>query len=626
MQHWNSITKDDGATHAIGNGKFILYGQGPNFFKIAGPSYSSPDYGSAELDGCVAELNAETERLPHTNTWISVVRSAAGTMKMTDAMDPQYNLFKRKITSEIKCRMKMNFHGYVKGYVFENYLCGAQNRTCFVYIIPKGTAYFTGCPYHEENRLFILTEGCVTYLPEEKCFLIEAGEGEITFAAAKTPETDEQMAFAVSGADVFARSEADWRTFLAKGGKVSSKIPAGHPEAGRMQAAFESIAVVIRSQQSFCGGVMAGQYYPMAYVRDQAGTIRGLLKMNYIDEAQAILKFWYHKWQVFGNLHNAETMGNDEARLMFSNDEVEVPAYVVLSAFAYYDATGDEPFLKSISDMLIWAVTVQLPHLGHGMTGFSADETYIAGGFFPRPFIYHGSAESTLLFIESTKRFLKYSAQNNIMPIEVTDRVQRAVNESESLYKENFTKDGILYGNNSEREKYKTPPRFHFGYCDCDIIMNRPSPLTWLERGEHGIYRCPSCLYEKVDMPYDTTKRYQLGSVTLLPPYYQSTLFNKDEIARNAKKYIDVFEQKNLVSSNIESDKSLGYDYGLFLYNMVYLGHPLKEKSLTFMLDHLDSTGAWVEYYDSNKPYNCRYRPWESAINMDALIYYLDNM
>ena len=43
------------------------------------------------------------------------------------------------------------------------------------------------------------------------------------------------------------------------------------------------------------------------------------------------------------------------------------------------------------------------------MTSFSGDETYITGFVFPRPFIYHGSAESTLLFIEGGRRFLDFA-------------------------------------------------------------------------------------------------------------------------------------------------------------------------------------------------------------------------
>jgi hypothetical protein len=44
---------------------------------------------------------------------------------------------------------------------------------------------------------------------------------------------------------------------------------------------------------------------------------------------------------------------------------------------------------------------------------------------------------------------------------------------------------------------------------------------------------------------------------------------------------------------------------------------------LVKMLDLLDSTGAWVEYYDNDIPFNCRARPWESAINIEAIIEYI---
>lgn len=33
-----------------------------------------------------------------------------------------------------------------------------------------------------------------------------------------------------------------------------------------------------------------------------------------------------------------------------------------------------------------------------------------------------------------------------------------------------------------------------------------------------------------------------------------------------------------------------------------------------------DSTGVWSEYYNDHIPQGTRYRPWESAINIEALI------
>ena len=71
--------------------------------------------------------------------------------------------------------------------------------------------------------------------------------------------------------------------------------------------------------------------------------------------------------------------------------------------------------------------------------------------------------------------------------------------------------------------------------------------------------------------------------------------------------------------SNAEGNRSLGYDYGLFLYAMSMLKHSLRVPALAAMLEVLDETGAWVEYYDNKKPFNCRCRPWESAINIDAI-------
>ena len=164
-------------------------------------------------------------------------------------------------------------------------------------------------------------------------------------------------------------------------------VPEDHPEAKRIKDVLESVAVLTKCQQSYDGGILAGHYYPLAYVRDMAGTMRSLVKSGYVEEGKNVLEFWFNKWKHFGNLVNAESMGHNQDRLLFSNDEVEVPAYIVYCAMYYYNATKDKDFLIEINDMLRWAFSVQMPHLVKGMTSFSGDETYIAGFVFPRPFI-----------------------------------------------------------------------------------------------------------------------------------------------------------------------------------------------------------------------------------------------
>ena len=93
-----------------------------------------------------------------------------------------------------------------------------------------------------------------------------------------------------------------------------------------------------------------------------------------------------------------------------------------------------------------WAHTVQLRHLAHGMTGFSGDETYIAGGIFPRHDLYHGSAESTLLFLEGARRMLEFEEGRGLLSEEERSAIAGGMEEAARLYRENFVVDGVLYG------------------------------------------------------------------------------------------------------------------------------------------------------------------------------------
>lgn len=48
-------------------------------------------------------------------------------------------------------------------------------------------------------------------------------------------------------------------------------------------------------------------------------------------------------------------MGNKGGRLYFPNDEVEVPAYLIISAFWYAAQTGDKEILEEVFPMRFWA-------------------------------------------------------------------------------------------------------------------------------------------------------------------------------------------------------------------------------------------------------------------------------
>jgi hypothetical protein len=151
--------------------------------------------------------------------------------------------------------------------------------------------------------------------------------------------------------------------------------------------------------------------------------------------------------------------------------------------------------------------------------------------------------------------------------------------------------------------------------------------MTWLEREPKGRYICADCRKKVLpEFNLDHEKRYVLNSVNLVPLYIESNLFTKSEIAKIINPGIEIFTVKGSIPSNLEGNRSLGYDYGLFLYNMIKLNNPVKEQVLKKTLSVIDPTGAWVEYYDNDKPFNCRARPWESAINIEAIIEYINTL
>jgi hypothetical protein len=319
-----------------------------------------------------------------------------------------------------------------------------------------------------------------------------------------------------------------WRSFTARRHNFADKIPDGYKYKKRMLEAIDSVSVLIKCQQSASGGVMAGHHYNLAYVRDMSGVMRGLLALGYIDEAKSILRFWLYKWRMFGNLLNAEGMGNDSSRLKFMNDDVEIPAYIVLDCFKYYDYTHDDEFMTELFPMMQWAFEVQLPHLAHGMTEFSCDETYIAGGVFPKYLTYNGSAESTLLFITGGEKLIKLAEKNSLWNKEKLDQYREKVMTARQLYKQNFYIDGVLYANNPEREEYAGKPRFRYGFCDGHEINRETLQICWTENRGNGYYLCPQCINDTMPEFKNPQKRYVLNSINFVPLYISSDIFTEN--------------------------------------------------------------------------------------------------
>ena len=106
----------------------------------------------------------------------------------------------------------------------------------------------------------------------------------------------------------------------------------------------------------------------------------------------------------------------------------------------------------------------------------------------------------------------------------------------------------------------------------------------------------------------------------LLPAWHGFDLVTDDELSATAAPYVERFEKAGYLTSSPDGSSALGYDYALLLCALTRLRHPSLQKVLDGTLSRLDEAGAWAEYYRGKEPYNCRCRPWESAMNISSVL------
>jgi hypothetical protein len=169
----------------------------------------------------------------------------------------------------------------------------------------------------------------------------------------------------------FAETLAEWKSWIDKGKKINNAD-------ARVNDILESMLVGIRMQQNRCGGFIAGtRKYAFSYIRDSYGACKGLLACGHTEEVKRYLEITNHKFKVFGKIPNSVQMGADKFSHGDGNQFAESPAYVLLLAKAYYAATGDIDFLKSLDEMLKYAMDIQLENAKNNnwLLPFNGDET-----------------------------------------------------------------------------------------------------------------------------------------------------------------------------------------------------------------------------------------------------------
>lgn len=616
----NNKSRSDGV-HCLGNGKLAVYGQGINIMQVFGPPYSSPSFMKLKLRK--QEYEVTSNRIKGSAIWQHEQKESSKTIfEAVDFVDAEIPCFIRKLYIEEEIIFNLEI---------ENDFCILNNINRFEKFGAKASllaeadsgVYIYG-KYPSPKKLThqVVVTGNIELIEgkSKNTYQIICKKGEATIYISGGPSYPEciknmESALVTDYETMLSRTKVYWSEFTTRRFEFEKKIPMYLEQREVLLKTIDDVSVLIKTQQGIDGGVLAGHNYHLAYIRDQYGTFRCLLKLGYYSEAKAILNFYWNVWKRRGRLHNAQASGVDGIFHVHENDSVEITGYLINQAFDYYKVTGDAELFKEIMPMLQWAWNMQKEQLVDYMLPFNGDETYIAGGILPRSCINDGSAEATLLFITSGQRLLKWIKENGYWEARILDENIKLLEETIKNYKKNFVEEGRIITNNPERREKIKLPVYRHGVCEGCYSFG------WTEKNTGDRYVCPVCL-EKNHVKRVEPQKYYLKSVSLMPLYIGSELFSMEEIRIMANEIVLNYKTTGRLPSR-ELDKiSVGYDYGLFLYTLSKLNNPLAKEIFGRMLDMLDSTGAWVEYYDKDVPKGTRYRPWESGINLEAAINY----
>ncbi|MDR3193790.1 MAG: hypothetical protein LBT76_00685 [Tannerella sp.] len=609
---------EKGGIICLGNGEMAVYEERSSIIQLFGPPYSSP---SAFRLTTVHPEGVLSQRETGTAIWTHRLSGEAGTM--TDFVAGALPCFVRTVENADTLRFRLKL-AEAAAAIDHTPVYRTDGLQCALLITtPAGSFAYNTYPTLTDNHYLFMAKGDLRIArtaPGTWDIVCLPGQSDLRIVSGRDyPQciTHARQALEADRNTLLAQTRAFWQTFTGARTDFEKTLPGNLPQRALLLQTVDDVAVMIKAQQGTEGSVLAGYNYHLGYVRDQYGVSRGLLKLGHTREAKTILRFYWDVWSRKGKIHNAQGIGLDAFHI-HENDEVEITGYFIIQAFDYLKKTGDSDFIRMIFPMLEWAWDCQVRNLHRQMLPFNGDETYVAGGILPRTVLFDGSAEATLLFLTGGKRLLEWAESQRLWTAQQAARAGEILHEVRLRYPDRFLKDGKLRTNNPERKQGLAFPPFRHGVCEACIHVK------WTQRTANNRYLCAACFpHETLPDLHDET--YYVQSVSLTPRYIESDVLPDSQVNQLVQDLIASYTATGKLPSRPDGRRTVGYDYGLFLFSLVRMNHPLKDSIYARMLDVIDDTGAWVEYYEDGVPSGTLCRPWESAINIEAAIEYAEN-
>ncbi len=606
------------ALHFIGNGRVAMAGEGEDIVQLFAPCYSLPSVLTLRLND--PAVSTQSYRVGGSAAYVTkLTRNGSSIGEITDYTHPTLPVFIRRLilTAPLSFALESPFPmintdaislGRAKSYLFE---------------IPDGTVIFSKSKTDKETYCrLLLSPNCTE---EGGSITFPAGQSHLIFVGGDYGESGTrsfESCMALSDSLLTADLDGIYTDFLSHWREICNAIkvdPTTLSSIPNAHELMESVAVALITQTSREGGTMAGAFYHLAYGRDMYGVFRGYMALGLHDYARRMVDYMCDTYREKGFMANASGMGMSCSH-RHENDGVEQTGYYLLELLDYTESAGNRDFLRDRMDYARYLLTAQEQHLKKGMIPFNGDETYIAGGIFPRSGIDHGSMEATALYIGSATRMLEACERYDLMSREEIAAHRERVTDARTRFRVNFTDGDTVYINNPHRANLGDTPPYRHGVChSCNRMTN-------LIRTPEGGYLCPNC-YGKAPAPV-TSARYSTDCALWMAVFAGCTLLPENTLKAALARSVESIRKSGYGEAN--PDNTVGYEYGVILYT---LSHLLPAADLPAYRDLLEELLAdrvegsvWTEYYRNGKPStaSCPYRPWESSINLCGILAYLN--
>jgi hypothetical protein len=625
-----SIGSTDESTHVLGNGRAMVHELGPNIAYFRGPWISSPNLLTMTLVAPV-DIRTISSREQGTTIWhhkLYVGSDSVG--EIIDFLQDGEACLRRTISSKVELTWSIQGPRLVDssrssvehGALVGQWPCGTDIFGDFKAI----DAFAIQVVFPKRSRVEIgktaaLPEGQPgvhgNFLPHETLLHLPTGDFEMLIAAGSNVEecfsaTDRSLISPHKQS--LQKTRQYWCSRLAnlrwQGSGRQAIVP--------VEPVIDDVATLLLGHQSMAGSICAGQPYPLFYVRDQYGVSRALLALNMTAEARAILAYYHRIWLSHGRIHNAQSDGRRHWFHKAENDDVEMTGYLIIQAFDYFKATKDDAFIVEILPMLEWALEVQQKQLFSDMLPFNGDETYVAGGIFPRTHLNDGSSEATLLYLAASDRILPWVTARKLWQSEKIQRHTQIAANVKLNYDKNFIVNNRLTVNRPRQPDPKVLPRFRYGVCLGNYDKNCLF-LSDTEIADDGRYFCYSCYPQRTREIYQP-RNYFIPSVALTSSLVGYSVASPGVMSATLSDALNVFTKNEHFAW--PETRLPGYETAVVSLALSQQAHPRSAEFVQRMLELRDSNGVWAEYYTDGKPQGCRCRPWESGLSLLALLQY----